>query len=85
MTERRAVVTGYGVVSPVGIGADASWDALVAGRSGIDRITLFDTEPFDVDVAGEVKDFDATQYIDPMDVRRHVPCNPLAAAATGEA
>ena len=46
MTARRVVVTGYGIVSPVGIGAEASWDALVAGRSGIDRITLFDTEPF---------------------------------------
>ena len=85
MTERRAVVTGYGVVSPVGIGADASWDALVAGRSGIDRITLFDTEPFDVDVAGEVKDFDATQYMDPKDVRRHDRCTHFAVAATSEA
>jgi beta-ketoacyl-acyl-carrier-protein synthase II len=79
------VVTGYGIVSPVGIGADASWEALVAGRSGIDRITLFDTEPFDVDVAGEVKGFDATQYMDAKDVRRHDRSTHFAVAATGEA
>ena len=54
MTDRRAVVTGLGVVSPVGIGVEATWDALTAGRSGIDRITLFDPSPFEVDVAGEV-------------------------------
>ena len=85
MTARRAVVTGYGVVSPVGVGADASWESLVAGRSGIDRITLFDTTPFDVDVAGEVKNFDATQFMDAKDVRRHDRCTHFAVAATGEA
>jgi beta-ketoacyl-acyl-carrier-protein synthase II len=79
------VVTGYGIVSPVGIGAEATWDALVAGRSGIDRITLFDTEPFDVDVAGEVKGFDATEYMDAKDVRRHDRSTHLAVAASGEA
>ena len=71
MTARRAVVTGLGVVSPVGIGADATWDALVAGRSGIDKITLFDSTPFEVDVAGEVKSFDPTRFMEPKDVRRH--------------
>ena len=85
MTARRVVVTGYGIVSPVGIGAEASWEALVAGRSGIDRITRFDTEPFDVDFAGEVKGFDATQYMDAKDVRRHDRCTHFAVAATGEA
>ena len=87
MTERRAVVTGLGAVSPVGIGADATWDALVAGRSGIDRLTLFDPEKygFEVDVAGEVKDFDATEFMDPKDVRRHDRATHFAVAATGEA
>ncbi len=85
MSDRRAVVTGVGVVSPVGIGADATWDALVAGRSGIDRITLFDTEPFEVDVAGEVKGFDATQYMDAKDARRHDRNTHFAVAAAGEA
>jgi 3-oxoacyl-[acyl-carrier-protein] synthase II len=85
VTQRRAVVTGLGIVSPVGIGAEASWDALVAGRSGIDRITLFDTEPFDVDVAGEVKGFDAGEYMDAKDARRHDRNTHFAVAATGEA
>jgi beta-ketoacyl-acyl-carrier-protein synthase II len=74
-----------GVVSPVGIGADATWEALVAGRSGIDRITLFDTSPFEVDVAGEVKGFDATAYMEPKDARRHDRNTHFAVAASGEA
>ncbi len=82
---RRAVVTGLGIVSPVGIGADAAWDALVSGRSGIDRITLFDPSPFEVDVAGEVKGFEATSYMDPKDARRHDRSTHFAVAATGEA
>ncbi len=85
MSERRAVVTGLGIVSPVGIGAEASWDSLVAGRSGIDTISLFDASQFDVDVAGEVKGFDATQYMDAKDARRHDRSTHLAVAATGEA
>ena len=85
MTQRRAVVTGLGIVSPVGIGADATWEALVAGRSGIDRITLFDPSPFDVDVAGEVKGFDVAKYMDAKDARRHDRNTHFAVAATGEA
>ena len=85
MSARRAVVTGLGIVSPVGIGAEATWDALVAGRSGIDTITLFDASGFDVDVAGEVKGFDATNYMDAKDARRHDRSTHLAVAATGEA
>jgi beta-ketoacyl-acyl-carrier-protein synthase II len=82
---RRAVVTGLGIVSPVGIGADASWDALLGGRSGIDTITLFDTAPFEVDVAGEVKGFEATDYMEAKDARRHDRSTHFAVAATGEA
>ncbi|MGH2417762.1 MAG: beta-ketoacyl-ACP synthase II, partial [Candidatus Limnocylindria bacterium] len=85
MTPRRAVVTGLGVVSPVGIGSDATWDGLVSGRSGIADITLFDASPFDPHVAGEVKDFDATRYMDAKDVRRHDRNTHFAVAATGEA
>jgi len=85
VTARRAVVTGLGIVSPVGIGSEATWDALVAGRSGIDTITLFDASEFDVDVAGEVKGFDATKYMDAKDARRHDRSTHLAVAATGEA
>ena len=85
MSGRRAVVTGLGIVSPVGIGVDATWDALVGGRSGIDRITLFDPTPFDVDVAGEVKGFDVSRYMDTKDARRHDRNTHFAVAATGEA
>lgn len=79
------VVTGMGVVSPVGIGADASWDALVAGRSGVADITLFDTTDYPIHVAGEVKGFDATEYMDGKDVRRHDRNTHFAVAAAGEA
>jgi beta-ketoacyl-acyl-carrier-protein synthase II len=82
---RRAVVTGVGALSPVGIGADASWEALVAGRSGVADITLFDTTDYEIHVAGEVKGFDATQYMDGKDVRRHDRNTHFAVAATGEA
>ena len=85
MNARRVVVTGLGIVSPVGIGSEATWDALVSGRSGIADITLFDAEPFEVRVAGEVKDFDATRYMDGKDVRRHDRNTHFAVAATGEA
>ncbi|MEP6807735.1 MAG: beta-ketoacyl-ACP synthase II [Chloroflexota bacterium] len=85
MTGRRVVVTGMGVVSPVGIGADASWDALVAGRSGVADITLFDTTDYPIHVAGEVKGFDATEYMDGKDVRRHDRNTHFAVAAAGEA
>ncbi len=85
MTARRVVVTGIGVVSPVGIGADASWDNLVAGRSGVADITLFDTTDYPIHVAGEVKDFDVAQYMDGKDARRHDRNTHFAVAASGEA
>jgi len=85
VTARRVVVTGMGVVSPVGIGADASWDALVAGRSGIADITLFDTTDYPIHVAGEVKDFDVSEYMDSKDARRHDRNTHFAVAASGEA
>jgi len=85
MTERRAVVTGLGIVSAVGIGSEATWDALVSGRSGIADITLFDPSPFEGAVAGEVKGFDATSFMDAKDARRHDRNTHFAVAATGEA
>ena len=74
-----------GVVSPVGIGADASWEALISGRSGVTDITLFDTTDYEIHVAGEVKGFDATQYMDGKDARRHDRNTHFAVAAAGEA
>ncbi|HEY8084331.1 MAG TPA: beta-ketoacyl-ACP synthase II, partial [Methylophilaceae bacterium] len=70
MSKRRVVITGLGVVSPVGVGVESAWANIVAGRSGISRITKFDPTPFASQVAGEVKDFDVTQYLSPKEARR---------------
>jgi 3-oxoacyl-[acyl-carrier-protein] synthase II len=71
MTRRRVVITGLGLVSPVGNSVAEGWDNLVAGRSGIDRITKFDPAGFACTFAGEVKDFDVTQYL-PAKEARHM-------------
>ena len=57
-TDRRVVVTGLGVVTPLGHQLDVFWNNLIAGQCGIDRITAFDASPFDTQIAGEVKNFD---------------------------
>ncbi len=61
---RRVVVTGMGAVSPVGIGAEATWRGFVAGRNGIDRIATFDPAPFASQMAGEVKGFDPQSFME---------------------
>jgi 3-oxoacyl-[acyl-carrier-protein] synthase II len=61
----RVVITGMGVVAPNGIGLEAFWESLLAGRSGVGPITLFDASKFKSRIAGEVKNFDPTQYIEP--------------------
>ncbi len=82
---RRVVITGFGCVTPVGIGRDEYWNALAKGRSGIRRIESFDVEKFKVKIAGEVRDFDWEAEIDHQD-RRHVPRTvPLALASAREA
>ena len=67
---RRVVVTGLGVVSPVGNDKETAWDNLVNGRSGLGEITKFDTSAYSHHWAGEVHDFDATQWMDPKAIRR---------------
>src|SRR5436189_4542752 len=67
---RRVVVTGIGLVSSLGIGTDANWQALVAGRSGIGPITKFDATEFSTRIAGEVKDFDPLRFIEKKDVKK---------------
>jgi 3-oxoacyl-[acyl-carrier-protein] synthase II len=69
-SKRRVVVTGLGVVSPVGIGVQPAWSNLIAGKSGIARITKFDPSNFSSQVAGEVKDFDVSQYLPAKEARR---------------
>ena len=71
MSERRVVITGIGVVSPVGKDLPSFWESLKAGRSGIGRISAFDTEKFDCQIAGEVRGYDPVPYYKtPKDVRR---------------
>ncbi len=67
---RRVVITGLGVVAPNGIGKDAFWDALVQGRSGIDWITSFDTSDLYCRIAGQVTNFDPTEYMSPKAARK---------------
>ncbi len=67
---RRVVVTGVGVVSPLGTGNKANWDALVNGRSGIGPITRFDASDLSVRIAGEVKDFKPEEYIDKKEIKK---------------
>ena len=81
----RVVITGIGAVSPNGFGREAFWEASCAGRSGVRRITRFDPSGFQVQIAGEVADFDESALIEPKD-RPHVSrCVPLGVAAAREA
>jgi 3-oxoacyl-[acyl-carrier-protein] synthase II len=70
LARRRVVVTGLGIVSPVGIGVSESWSNIVAGKSGITRITRFDASPFNSQIAGEVKGFEVGNYLAAKEARR---------------
>ncbi len=71
--KRRVVVTGMGIVSPVGNDLASAWDSIVNGRSGIGPITSFDASAFATRIAGEVRDFDATRFIPSKDVKKMDP------------
>ena len=83
--DRRVVVTGAGVVSPVGIGTEKSWAALVEGRSGISHVSAFDASDFPVRIAGEVKDFDGDAIFGKRRARHLDRFAQLALVATQEA
>jgi len=70
VARRRVVVTGLGVISPVGNSVQETWDSIVAGKSGIGPITRFDAATFKSRIAGEVKGFDVTAYLPPKEARR---------------
>lgn len=70
MEKRRVVITGLGLVTPLGVGVKSSWEALLEGRSGIGTITAFDSSDLPVRIAGEVKGFDPLIYIEPKEVKK---------------
>ena len=67
---RRVVITGLGTVNPTGLSVQESWDNITNGRSGIGPITNFDASEFQVKVAGELKGFDPTRYMEAREARR---------------
>lgn len=83
--ERRVVITGLGLVSPLGLSVPENWEAVLAGRSGIGPITHFDTARSATQFGGEVKNFDPTVGMEPKDVKRFEPFIHYALAATVEA
>lgn len=81
MTERRVVITGMGVVSPVGTGLNLFWERLQSGVSGIDRIQKIDVDSYTSKIGGEVKDLDINQYVPPKEQRRMDPFSHYGMAA----
>ena len=82
---KRIVVTGIGAVTPIGETVDATWDSMMHGRGGIGRITRFDPAPYESQMAGEVKDFEPTKYMDRKDARRTDRFAQFAVAAASQA
>ena len=85
MTKRRVVVTGMGIISPVGNTLQQAWDNIVKGVSGIGPITHFDTTDFSTKIAGEIKNFEATDYISAKDAKKMDPFIHYAMAAGQDA
>lgn len=83
--KNRVVITGMGVVSPLGLSMDATWEGLIAGKSGIDRISLFDASNLETQIAGEVKGFDVTKYVSRKDARHMDRFAQFAVAASVQA
>ena len=81
----RVVVTGLGAITPVGHSVAATWEAFLAGRSGIARITNFDPSDYDIKIAGEVKEFSPNDLINPKEARHMDRNTQFALVATGEA
>jgi 3-oxoacyl-[acyl-carrier-protein] synthase II len=85
MMKKKVVVTGMGLISPIGKSVEEFKASLQAGKSGIGRVTQFDTTGFDVTIAGEVRDFDPTVWIDKRDARKMSRFTQFAAAAATQA
>ena len=80
--ENRVVITGLGVISPIGIGKETFWTSLIAGKNGIDRITRFDPTDYPCQIAGEVNDFNSDDFIDKKEVKRMDRFTQFALAAS---
>ena len=81
----RVVVTGVGMITPLGLSAETTWESLMAGTSGVDYISSFDPEPFETQIAAEVKGFDPTDFLDRKEARRMDRFVQFAAVASQEA
>ena len=82
---RRVVVTGLGAVTPIGLDVAGTWESMKAGRGGIHRITRFDPAPYESQIAGEVRDFEPSAFMDKKDVRRTDRFAHFAVAASSQA
>jgi 3-oxoacyl-[acyl-carrier-protein] synthase II len=82
---RRVVVTGLGMVSPLGLTVASTWEAILAGKSGIGQITRFDTTGLETTIAGELKSFEPTEYMDRKEVRRADRFAQMAVASASQA
>jgi len=85
MAKRRVVVTGTGLVTPLGTGTDKSWQNICAGKSGVSHITRFDVSDYGVKIGAEVKDFNPVDFIEPKIAKHLDPFVQYAAAAAGMA
>jgi 3-oxoacyl-[acyl-carrier-protein] synthase II len=85
MLERRVVVTGVGLVTPLGIGVEKNWEALMAGRSGVGPITRFDASEFPARVAGEIPNFNPEDWIEKRDIKKMDPFIQYAVASADQA
>ncbi len=79
---RRVAVTGVGLLTPLGLGTEETWEAVRSGKSGITRISAFDPSAYNCQIAGEVKDFDPTRYIDRKEIKKMGRFIQFAIAAT---
>ena len=85
LLDRRVVVTGVGLVTPLGTGVEKNWEALMAGRSGISRIERFDVTDFPSKIAGQIRDFNPEDWIDKKEIRRMDPFIQYAMATAEQA
>ncbi|MCG2676812.1 beta-ketoacyl-[acyl-carrier-protein] synthase II, partial [bacterium] len=83
--ERRVAITGIGAITPIGNNVSKFWEALSQGKSGIEKITLFDVSQFSSRIAGEIKDFDPLKYLDKKEARRMDRFTQFAMIASQEA